>query len=100
LHTEDSRAIINPMNQVAITEDNKYVITFPNGLNTPRFAYTHELDIIATTSADVVSQWSEVPLTVYGETAPRVYKSMCANGPNNTGLRIMMLQEGPSTTPA
>jgi len=98
-NTEDSRAIINAEPQVAITEDNKYVVTIPNGLNTPRYSYTHELDVIAITSADVVSQWAEVPLTQYGESQPRVYKAMCANGANNTGMRVLMLMSGPSTTP-
>jgi len=51
--SEDSRAILNTSNQVSITEDNRYVITFPNGLNTPRYAYTLELDMLAYTSADV-----------------------------------------------
>lgn len=99
VNTEDSRAIINAENQVAITEDNRYIITFPNGLNTPRCAYTHELDLIGTTSADVISQWAEVPLTVYGEATPRKYKAMNANRANNTGMRLMMLMQGPSTTP-
>lgn len=96
-NTEDSRAILNSEPQVSITEDNKYIITFPNGLNTPRCAYTHELDVIATTSADVVAEWAEVPITVYGESTPRVYKAMGANKPNNTGMRVMMLMDGPST---
>lgn len=98
-NTEDSRAIINEEAQVAITEDNKYVVTMPNGLNTPRYSYTQELDVVAITSADVVSQWAEVPLTQYGESQPRVYKAMCANGANNTGMRVLMLMSGPSTTP-
>ena len=92
--TEDSNAIINDDQQVCITEDNKYVITFPNKLNTPRYAYTHELDMIAYTSADVVSQYTEVPLTVYGESSPRIYKALLANKPNNTGVRILTLKQG------
>lgn len=90
----DSNAIVNGAQQVCITEDNKYVITFPNKLNTPRHAYTHELDLLAYTSADVVSQHTEVPLTVYGEGTPRVYKSVVANGPNNTLMRLMLLTQG------
>lgn len=94
-HDEDSRAIINDKNQVSISEDNKYILTFPNGLNTSRHAYTHELDLIAYTSADVISAWSEVPLTVYGEATPRRYKAMQASGPYNTGMRILMMVAGP-----
>lgn len=99
VNSEDSKAIINVENQVCITEDNKYIITFPNGLNTPRCAYTHELDMIATTSADVISQWADVPLTVYSEQNPRMYKAMSASGANNTGMRLLMIEQGPSTTP-
>ena len=92
--TDDSNAIINATQQVCITEDNKYVITFPNKLNTLRHAYTHELDMVAYTSADVVSQHSEIPLTVYGEGTERVYKAMTANGPNNTKMRVLVLKSG------
>jgi hypothetical protein len=93
-NVEDGSAIINAAPQVAITENNRYVITFPNGLNTQRYVYTEELDLIAYTSADVVSQYSDVPITVYGEASTRTYKAMNANGPNNTGMRILMLTAG------
>lgn len=91
---EDSSAIINIQKQVSITENNRYVITFPNGLNTQRYKYTEELDMVAYTSADVVSQFSDVPLTVYGEASPRIYKAMNANGPNNSGMRLLALVAG------
>lgn len=92
--TEDSKAIMNSTNQVAITENNRYVIAFPNGLNTPRYMYTEELDMIAYTSADVVSAYTDVDITVYGEAAPRTYAAMQANGPFNTGMRLLMLKGG------
>ena len=92
--TVNSAAIINVQPQVAISENNKYVITFPNGLNTQRYAYTTELDMIAYTSANVVAGYTDVPLTVYGEANPRTYKAMSANGPNNTGMRMLMLTSG------
>ena len=89
---EDVNRFINVKNQVCITEDNNYVITFPNGLNTARYAYPqHELDLVAYTSADVLSQGSSVNLTLYGEANPRVYTGMAANGAFNTGMRILML---------
>ena len=93
-NTMDYAAIINPFQQVSITENNKYVITFPNNLNTARYSYTHELDMIAYTSADVVSAGTEVPVQVYGESAPRRYMAMNANGPNNTGMRLLLLCAG------
>lgn len=92
--SEDSNAILNDKQQVSITEDSKYILTFPNRLNTPRYAYTQELDMMAFTSADVVSQRTEVPILVYGESTERIYKSLFANGPNNTRMRLMFLAEG------
>jgi len=90
----DSEAVINIENQVSLSEDGKYIVTFPSRLNTSRYRYPHELDIIGITSADVVSQYSDVPLTVYGETDPRSYKALHANGTGNTGMRILILQQG------
>ena len=94
LDEEDSAAIINITKQVSITENNRYVITFPNGLNTQRYMYTEELDLLAYTSADVISQFSDVPLTVYGEATPRTYKALNANDVNNSGMRILTLVAG------
>lgn len=93
-HTVDYAAIINTKQQVSISEGSKYVITFPNGMNTSRFAYTHEMDMVAYTSADVVSAGSEITIQVYGEATPRTYIGMNSNGPNNTGMRILFLKSG------
>jgi len=87
----DSAAIINTQQQVAISTGNQYLVTIPNRLNTQRYAYTDELDLIGYTSADVISQDSDVPVTVYGESEPRVYKAMKASGANNVGFRILSL---------
>ena len=92
--TDYSNAIINGMEQVSISEGNRYVVNFPSRLNTTRYAYTHELDMLGYTSADVVSENTDVPLTVYGEANPRKYVSLVANGPNNTGMRIVTIKEG------
>lgn len=90
----DSECIINNVEQVSLSEDGKYIVTFPSRLNTSRYRYPHELDMIGLTSADVVSQFTDVPLTVYGETTGRVYKALHANGTANTGMRILVLQQG------
>lgn len=84
---EDSSAILNSNYQVSINEDNRYVITIPKGLNTTRYAYDHELDMIAFTSADVLSQWSELDLEVYNDSYK--YKALIANRLKNTGMRIL-----------
>lgn len=92
--TDFNNAIINGLEQVAISEGNRYVVAFPSRLNTTRYAYTYELDMIGYTSADVVSENTDVPLTVYGEATPRKYVSLLANGANNTGMRIVSIKEG------
>jgi hypothetical protein len=86
--------IINSQPQVVIAENNRYIVVFPNGLNTPRYMYTEELDMVAYTSADVISHYSDISMTVYNEATPRVYKAMQSNGLNNTGMRILMIRKG------
>ncbi len=92
--TIDCTAIINDKVQVAVSEDNQYVVSFPSRLNTPRFAYTYELDMIGYTSAAVVAHNAEIPLTLYGEAQPRTYIAMHANMPNGNGMRIVALKKG------
>jgi hypothetical protein len=90
----DTAAIINDKIQVAVSEDNQYVVSFPSRLNTPRYAYTYELDMIGYTSATVVSQNTEVPLTLYNEAQPRNYVAVHANQVNSNGMRIVALVKG------
>ena len=90
----DSESILNTSNQVSLSEDGKYIVTFPSRLNSSRYRYSNELDMIGITSADVVSQYSSVPLTVYGESSARTYKALHANGAGNTGMRVLVLQQG------
>lgn len=96
--TDYVNAIINTKEQVAISEGNKYVISFPSRLNTTRYAYTYELDMMGYTGADVVSENTDIPLQVYKEQAPRNYVSLLANGPNNTGMRFVALKTGGGIT--
>ena len=91
----DTRLIINGKQQVAITEGNQYVVSFPNGICTDRYMYKEEIDIITYTSGDVISQYSNVSVAVYGEANARQYKAMNANLPDNTGMRILILTYGP-----
>jgi hypothetical protein len=99
-HTLDSHALFNTQNQVALTEDRTYLLTFPHNLTTPRFRYTEELDMIGITSADVVMSGQWVQFSTYGETGPRNYIAMAPGGAYNTGLRIAVLgaDVGPSWT--
>lgn len=83
-------AIINKEEQVAISEQNRYIVNFPSRLNTPRYSYTYELDMIGYTGADVVSENNDIPVEVYGE--ERIYTSTHSNGPNNTKMRLVALK--------
>lgn len=95
----NSAAIINANEQVAISENNQYVISFPARLNTPRYAYTYELDMLGYTSSDVVAENTFIPLRVYGEAADRRFVAMHASKPNNAGMRIVALNQGGGITP-
>jgi hypothetical protein len=90
-HTPDSHAIFNSVEQVALTEDKTYLLSFPHNLTTPRFRYTEELDMVGTTSSDVVMNGQDIQFKTYGEPGPRTYRALSANNPMNTGLRIAVL---------
>ena len=94
-HSNDSFAVLNSSNQVALTEDSKYLISFLQNLTTPRFRYSEELDIIGQTSADVCISSNEMSITAYQESGPRLYKALPSNKPYNTGLRIVVLKNIP-----
>jgi len=76
---------------VSLTEDKTYLLSFPHNLTTPRYRYTEELDMIGTTSSDVVMSGQDIQFKTYGEVGPRTYRALPANGPLNTGLRIAVL---------
>ncbi len=90
----DNRSVMNGKQQVAIAEDGRYVIFYPNGFNTDRYMYREEVDTLVYTSADVISQWQEVNLEPYPG-KPRVYKACLANITNNRGMRILLMVEQP-----
>lgn len=90
----DYTAVVNSGQQISIDEAGKYIINFPCRLNTQRYAYTQELDMIGYTSANVVSQFAAVPVTVYGESSARTYTSLFANGSNDSDMRILFLSSG------
>lgn len=91
-HWKDSFAVINSSNQISLTEDSKYLVSFLHNLTTPRFRYSEELDIIGQTSADVCMASNEISITAYQESTQRVYKALPANNPYNSGLRIAVLK--------
>lgn len=94
-HSKDNFAIINSSQQVSLTEDSKYLISLIHDLNTPRFRYSEELDMIGQTSADVCMAGQDLLMTTYGESGPRMYHAMPANNAFNSGLRIVALKDIP-----
>lgn len=108
-NTEDSGAVINPYQQQSLTENGEYVITFLNNINSSRFKYADELDMVGTVSADVVGGGADIDVNVYGEYStdqfgqkvlePRRYHAMWSQGPYGTKMRIMVVSEIPSGNP-
>ena len=94
-HYKDSFALLNTTNQIALTEDSKYLVSFLHNLTTPRFRYSEELDMIGQTSADVCMASNEISITAYQESGPRLYKALPANNVYNSGLRICVLKKMP-----
>jgi hypothetical protein len=94
-NTQDSFALLNTTNQVALTEDSKYLVSFIHNLATPRFRYSEELDMIGQTSADVCMAGNDISINAYNETGNRIYRALPANNPYNTGLRIAVLRDIP-----
>lgn len=92
-HTQDSFAILNTTNQIALTEDSKFLISFLHNLTTPRFRYSEELDMIGQTSADVCMATNDISIQAYKESGPRTYRAMPANNEYNTGLRIAVIKD-------
>jgi hypothetical protein len=89
ISSEDGFKMINSKLQNSVAENKKYIVSFLGNLNTPRFRYVEELDMVATISADVISESVEVTLNVFGEN--RTYVAMPCNLPHNTGMRLLVL---------
>jgi hypothetical protein len=94
----DSTRIINSVQQVSIGENKNFIVHFPNGLTTQRYGYPHELDMIAYTSADVVSQENHIEMTFFGEAQPRKYAALASNNVYNKGMRMLFQVEGTGIT--
>lgn len=94
-HSNDSFAVLNTSNQIALTEDSKYLVSFLHNLTSPRFRYSEELDMLGQTSADVCISGNDLSITAYAESGPRIYKALPSNKPYNTGLRIVVLKDIP-----
>lgn len=68
MHEIDSHAIINPMEQLSITQDRNFVFSFPTQITSQRFYYPQsELDIICVSSASFSTQAGHVEINKYGD---------------------------------
>ena len=90
INTRDSVAIINPLEQISVTEKYEYVVTIPSGLNTQRYLYLEECDLVGYCSADIISQDGIAELSMYADGTKKRYKGLRATGAYNTGLRMLM----------
>ncbi|MCP4526668.1 MAG: hypothetical protein GY833_12260 [Aestuariibacter sp.] len=90
INTRDSVALINPLEQISVTENYEYVVTIPSGLNTQRYMYLEEMDLMGYCSADIISQDGIAELSMYEDGTKKRYKGLRATGEYNTGLRILM----------
>ena len=98
-HTPDSFAVMNPLQQVSFNENGRYDFRLPAGLNTQRYSYPYEIDMIGYGSADTSTNDISIEVQVYNEMdggSPKLrkYRACAANGPKNTGMRLFLLQEG------
>ena len=95
-NTPDSGAVINPYQQQSLTENGEYVITFLNNLNSSRFKYADELDMLGTVSSDVVGGGSQINVSVYSEEQKRAYHALWSSGSFGTKMRIMVVADIPA----
>jgi len=95
-NTPDSGAVINPYPQQSLTENGEYVITFLNNLNSSRFKYADELDMLGTVSSDVVGGGSDIDVNVYSEANQRTYHALWSSGAFGSKMRIMVVKNVPS----
>lgn len=98
-NSEDSGAVLNAYSQLSITENGEYVITFINNLNSSRFKYADELDMVGTVSADIVGGGTDIEVAVYNEVEPvnsqpakRTYHALWPSGKFGTKMRVVVVK--------
>lgn len=86
--------------QGPVTRDTgEYVLLFPFGICSERYAYTDEIDLIAVSKANAYQASQQVPVSVYTET--RTYLAGSSNNNqvgNNSGIRVFIYIAGPEIT--
>jgi hypothetical protein len=106
-NSEDSSAVLNSFRQQSLTENGEYVITFINNLNSSRFKYSDELDMVGTVSADIVGGGTDIQVSVYnekiqdptsadfGQPSKRTYHALWPSGQYGTKMRIVVVKRVP-----
>jgi hypothetical protein len=85
MHEVDSHAIINPQEQLSITQGRNFVFSFPTQLTSQRFYYPEsELDLICVSSADFSTQAGYVEIDKYSDSDGK--KSTTNTTPAQTAL--------------
>lgn len=78
------------------TDNGEYIMIFPYGICTNRFAYADEIDLIAVSKADAYQSGQIVPLNVYGQ--DREYTAFGSNNVQaeySNAVRVFLLTNGP-----
>lgn len=86
--------------QAPVTRDTgEYILLFPFGICSNRYAYTDEIDLIAVSKANAYQATQSVPVTVYGQT--RTYTAGTSNNKqvgNDNGIRVFIYTAGEEIT--
>jgi hypothetical protein len=104
-NSEDSGAVLNAYPQQSLTENGEYVITFVNNLNSSRFKYADELDMLGTVSADIVGGGTDIDVNVYneidgsGQPSKRTYHALWPSGAFGTKMRVVVVKSIPDPNP-
>jgi hypothetical protein len=87
----DNPPLLNTFPQQSLTESGEFIVTFLNNLNTPRFKYSDELDMLGTVSAEVLGAGTQINVDVYDEAHQREYTSLYSTERYGTGMRLVVL---------
>ncbi len=92
VENDDVQQTIPIHSVVSILENGSYNVNFLSGLNTQRYVYPQdELDLMAYTSADVISTSLLATFTTYGEATARSYKALPSSSNDNTNVRLLLI---------
>ena len=91
VQSTDSAPLLNTYPQQSLTESGEFIVTFLNNLNTPRFKYSDELDMLGTVSAEVLGAGTSINVNVYDESHQREYTALYSTARYGTGMRLVVL---------